>query len=171
MFLFTNVKLWSMVQSLVLLLVSEGAFSWRLLVSVQRHLYIYRLGFLKKERRSCWLTCCPLIGSAEAWPRRRGRPQVVVNERLPAAEQAGAAGADAAHGRQVRVVEDGQLDGETAPHAETTALLKHLEHSCSPGPPDLDSPLRRVDGVWTRRFPRAPVRGTKLTRRRRDVTC
>lgn len=44
-----------------------------------------------------------------------------MNKRLRAAEQAGAAGADSAHGRQVGVVEDGQLDGETAPHPETAA--------------------------------------------------
>lgn len=40
-----------------------------------------------------------------------------MNEGLPAAEQAGGAGADATDGGEVRVMEDGQRDGETAPHA------------------------------------------------------
>lgn len=44
---------------------------------------------------------------------------MVVNKRLPATEQAGAAGTEAAHSGQVGVVEDGQLDGEAAPHTET----------------------------------------------------
>lgn len=42
-----------------------------------------------------------------------------MNKRLPAAEEAGATGTEAAHSGQVGVVEDGQLDGEAAPHPET----------------------------------------------------
>lgn len=45
---------------------------------------------------------------------QRAHRQVAVNEGL------GAAGADATDGRQVGVMEDGQLHGQTAPHAETT---------------------------------------------------
>lgn len=40
-----------------------------------------------------------------------------MNEGLAAAEQAGAAGADAADGGQVGMMEDGQLHRETAPHS------------------------------------------------------
>lgn len=40
-----------------------------------------------------------------------------MNEGLATAEQAGAAGTDAANGGQVGMMEDGQLHRETAPHA------------------------------------------------------
>lgn len=69
-----------------------------------------------------------LVGSAVTWLQlrgvrctgscHRGHQQVLVNEGLPAAEQAGAAGADATDGGQVGMMEDRQLHGQTAPHTE-----------------------------------------------------
>lgn len=71
---------------------------------------------------------CRLIGSAVTWLQlcgvrctgscHHGRQQVLVNEGLPAAKQTGAAGADATDGGQVGMMEDRQLHGQTAPHAE-----------------------------------------------------
>lgn len=71
---------------------------------------------------------CRLIGSAVSWLQlcgvrctgrcRRVHRQVAVNGGLKAAEQTGAAGADAADSRQVGMMEDGQLHGQTTPHAE-----------------------------------------------------
>lgn len=61
-----------------------------------------------------------LIGSAVTpGARRTGscHQQVVVSEGLLAAEQTGAAGADAADGGQVGVMEDGQLHRQAPPHA------------------------------------------------------
>lgn len=59
--------------------------------------------------------------------------QVVASEGLLAAEQTGAAGADAADGGQVGVMEDGQLHRQAPPHAEgrhvggdQTGSVKHL---------------------------------------------
>lgn len=53
--------------------------------------------------------------------RRHSSQEVVIAEgwRFLAAGQTGAAGSDAADDRQVSMMEDGQLDGQTAAHPET----------------------------------------------------
>lgn len=67
------------------------------------------------------------MNPAAVWSALMGRRRQV--EGLPAAKHAGAAGADATDGGQVGVMEDGQLDGQTAPRAgrePTTDTSGHM---------------------------------------------
>lgn len=74
-------------------------------------------------------------GSVHRW--------IVVNKGLLAAIQAGGAGTDTPDSRQVRMMEDGQLHGQTAPHAATDITQQIETHSSQ-----INQQSAAKPGVW-----------------------
>lgn len=104
-FLFTNVNLQLPALSLVLLGVSSqssGGFCLlALTLTIQLFIFPASGHLIGSAGAGLWRRGCRHTGSGH---------RVIVNKHLPAPEQAGAAGPEAANGGQVRVVQDGQLD-------------------------------------------------------------